>query len=192
VKSPIGSIVLLAFRWHRELCTKGRIWGQDSGATIVEMAISLSVLLAMIFGIVEMCFAMYTYTAVDQAAREAARYAIVRGSNSCRVLSTFPNCNLNPTTTGNPLQTYVRALYPGLTGTAVTATWYAPSVDNDGYRVWTTQCNALTDPNNGGAQCNSPGYQVKLVVTSSIPLNIPFWKNSTVSLSSTSAMVINQ
>ena len=44
--------------------------------------------------------ALYAYNFVSEAAREATRYAVVRGPNSCLISFTLPACNLNPLTYG--------------------------------------------------------------------------------------------
>src|ERR1035438_10214307 len=87
----------------------------ETGSTLVEVALSSAVLLSVIFGIMQVCLALYTYAFISEASREATRYAVVRGARSCTVAPVFPNCNLNPTSAGNPIQTYVTGLgYPGL------------------------------------------------------------------------------
>jgi Flp pilus assembly protein TadG len=155
----------------------------DQGATLVEMALSLSVLLAMLFGIIELSMALFAYNFASEAAREATRYAAVRGAPSCTVLATFPNCNLNPTTTGNPLQTYVQRLgYPFAQNMTVTANWYSPSGSPG--NTWTTACTAAT--------CNAVGNAVQVTVSYVYPLSIPFWQSTTINISSTSQMVISE
>lgn len=157
--------------------TRGRGLRREDGATMVEMAISLMVLIGAIFLIIQMCFVLYCYNAVSEAAREASRYAAVRGSNSCAILSTFPNCNLGPTTGGNPLQTVVQGLgYPISNGMTVTATWWGPpSLDSTGSTTWPNQCTTLQDTNNN--YCNQAGNQVNVVVSYSVTLPIPFVSN---------------
>jgi Flp pilus assembly protein TadG len=164
----------------------------EDGATAVEMAISFSILIAMMFAIIQLSFALYAYNAVNAASREAARYAVVRGSPSCTILSTFPNCNLGPTTTGNPLQTYVQGIgLPLSQGMTVTSTWWAASLDSSGSATWTTACTTLQDSNLN--YCNQPGNQVKVVVTYAFPIAIPFVTRSlsTINLSSTSELMIS-
>ena len=117
--------------------------------------------------------ALYTYNYVSDAAREASRYAIVRGS-SCSVLT---NCNV----TAAQVQTYVQSLgYPGMNAanTAATTTWLSPSATTP---VTWTAC---------GSPCRAPGNAVQVTVTYSFPLSIPFVPKSTLSLHSTSQMVV--
>ena len=53
-----------------------------SGQTMVELAIAASVLLVLLFAIIEMGIVIYDYNMVCSAAREAVRYAIVHPTDS--------------------------------------------------------------------------------------------------------------
>jgi Flp pilus assembly protein TadG len=84
-----------------------RLRGEE-GATLVEFALSSAVLFMFLFGIIAFSGALYSYNFVSDAAHEATRYAMVRGS-ACTGLT---NCNMS---TSAPIQTYVRNLgYPGI------------------------------------------------------------------------------
>jgi Flp pilus assembly protein TadG len=174
-----------------------RIRGEE-GATIVEMALLCAlVYLPMLIGIFEVSYALYSYNFVCDAAREATRYASVRGVESCTIAPGFPDCNLSPSASGNPIQTYVQSLsYAGInsSGLTATATWWSANVTNpaDGtysYTDWNTACTT-TDLNSNA--CNTPGNAVKVVVTYPFTLSIPFVASYTINLSSTSQMVINE
>ena len=52
----------------------------DRGGTLVETALSIAILLALVIGIMEVCLTIYSYHFISNAAREGTRYAIVRGS----------------------------------------------------------------------------------------------------------------
>jgi Flp pilus assembly protein TadG len=60
--------------------------GPQDGATAVELAIVLPVMLAVVFGIVLTSIAVFLYTTAAHAAREGARYAIVRGATPGNLL----------------------------------------------------------------------------------------------------------
>lgn len=47
------------------------------GAAMVEMAITLSLFLMLVFAIIEFSMAYFTWARINEAARDAARYAIV-------------------------------------------------------------------------------------------------------------------
>jgi hypothetical protein len=123
-----------------------------------------------VVGIISMMFALYTYNIVSEAAREAARFAIVRGS-SCHFGSPC-----TPATSGT-IQTYVQQLgFPGSNNLSATAAWSAYPAGG--------ACKH--------AGCNGPGDQVAVTVTYQFPLVIPFLPRRTLNMSNTAAMVISQ
>ncbi|HLY42544.1 MAG TPA: TadE family protein [Terracidiphilus sp.] len=161
----------------------------EEANTVVEMAITTLVLFSLIFGIIEMCMCLYAYNFTAEAARQATRYAIVRGSLSCQVNASFKDCNLGPATAGNPLQTYVQGLgFPYASQMTVTPTWWSPSGSPG--NTWTTACTTATDAN--GNACNQPGNAVKVVVTYAFPLAIPLVGVHSITLSSTSEMMVSE
>lgn len=66
-----------------------RVLTADEGATVLEAAVGLVVLLGLFIAIVQISLALYTSHFVADAAREASRYAIVRGSMSCSATPTL-------------------------------------------------------------------------------------------------------
>jgi Flp pilus assembly protein TadG len=166
---------------------------REDGSNILEMAIVCAVYFAMLFGIIQFCLVFYAYHFVAEAAREATRYAVIRGEDSCTISATFPNCNLLPTTSGNPLQTYVQGLgYPYATKMTVTATWWEPtqSSSTPPATSWTTACTTALD--SSGRPCNAPGNAVLVTVTYNFPISVPYWKSTTIQLNSASEMMISE
>ena len=178
---------------------------REDGNSLVEMAIvSAFVFLPLIFGIIQFSFALYAYNFVNLASRQASRYAAVRGTESCVISPTFPNCNMGPDTAGgnnatdpSALQTYVRALtYPGINpnNLTVTTTYLARHVTSGagGFSktAWDVACTTTNPYDN--QECNTPGNAVQVSVVYQFPLAIPFWKRATLNLTGTSHMVINQ
>lgn len=151
----------------------------DEGASLVEMALACAVLFAVLFGLFEMTLAFYTYHFVSEAAREATRWAIVRGSQCSTNTPALNDCNAST----SDIQNYVQNLgYPGLSAANLTVT-----------TAWLQQ----TAPPNAtwaacAGECNSPGNQVQVTVAYAFPLTIPYWKSTTLNVSSTSTMVISQ
>jgi Flp pilus assembly protein TadG len=140
-----------------------RLRGEE-GASLVEFALSSAILFMFLFGIIAFCGALYSYNFVSEAAHEATRYAMVRGS-TCS--ADYTGC---PATSAD-IQTYVRNLgYPGIIPSNLTAVATWP----------------------GGSA--APGNIVSVTVTYTYPLNIPFWPQSgtILNLSSTSQMTISQ
>lgn len=148
------------------------------GAALVEFAVSLLILIPIFFGFIETCLAFYTYNFVSDAAREASRYAMVRGSNSCTKLPGMTDCNL---TTAAPLQSYVQSLgYPGLNASNLVVSVKFFKASTTLPTTWTTLC----------AGCNQPGNQVQVTVRYNFPIAVPFWKLTTISIGSVSSMAI--
>jgi Flp pilus assembly protein TadG len=152
-----------------------RTVGAEVGSSMVEFAVASVILFTLVFGVIAICLALYSYNVTSEAAREATRYAIVRGS-ACSP-STFSDCNV----TSDQLQTYVRGLgFPGINPSSSTLTATA---------TWPTTgatCSPSVTP------CNNPGNLVKVTVQYTFPLVIPFVSSRTLTMSSTSAMYISQ
>jgi Flp pilus assembly protein TadG len=137
----------------------------ESGSAIVEFAMASVMLFTLIFGIMAICLALYTYNVVSEAAREVGRYAIVRGSKC----NSFSDC---PNVTQAQLQTYLQSIkWPGIDPNSL--------IIPTGGVVW---------PSGN----ENPGNPVQVTVTYQFPLNIPFVPKRTLSMSSTSQMVISQ
>jgi Flp pilus assembly protein TadG len=139
------------------------------GATLVELALSLALLFMFVFGVIDFSEGAYAYHFVSDAAREATRYAMVRGS-ACLSL---PDCNVNST----QVQDYVTTLVPS-------------GINKDLVTVATT----WVDPGTG--QCkppNGPGCAVNVKVTYTYKFNFPLISNlASIDMNSTSQMVISQ
>lgn len=150
--------------------------GED-GATLVEFAVSCSILCLMLFGIIQVSLLVYTYDFVSEAARDGARYAIVRGTKC----TGFTDCNATPA----QIQAHVQTLnFPAIntSNLTATATWYQAATAPPNM-VWST-CTVTP--------CNIQGNAVKVTVQYPFPFSIPFWGKTTVNLSNSSQMVMSQ
>ncbi len=146
----------------------------EQGSSIVEFAMGASILFSVIFGVMAICLAIYSYNVTAELAREATRYAIVRGT-SC---NSFSDCNV----TKAQLQTHVQSIgFPGINPANLTLT--APT----GWSAY--PAGSICQPS---AACNNPGNLVTVTVTYQFPLVIPFVPSRTLSMSSTASMVISQ
>jgi Flp pilus assembly protein TadG len=152
----------------------------ESGAEVVEFALSVCVWLACVFSIMYGAFALYAAHFVGNAAAEGARYAIVRGStwsgNACTTTSTL-ECDAASSDVSNYI---AGTLPPGMSASnlTVTATWPG-----------TTSAGATCDTVNGA---NSPNCLVKVQVNYSFSFPVPFLTENTIPLSSFSEMTISQ
>lgn len=147
----------------------------ELGSASVEFAASAIVFFLTLIGLMKMCLAIYTFHFVSEAAREGARFAIVRGS-AC---TGFPSaCPANPN--GSDTSNYVKSLtYPGISSSAETITTT--------YSAYPTG-----SPCTPSASCNNPGNLATVKVSYSFPLAIPFMTTKTYTMSSTAEMVISQ
>jgi len=162
-----------------------RVAAVDNGIAIVEMALSSAVLFAMFFGVFEISLASYTSHYVADAAREGARFAIVRGSTSCANTPNLSNCKASTDT----IAAYVKGLtYPGINSANLTVnvsylTGTADTSSGSLLTTWAT-CSSGT--------CNVPGNMVNVNVTYAFGLSVPFVPRKTINVSSTSQMVVQQ
>ncbi len=146
---------------------------QQRGSALPETVLVMSALCAVLFGIVDCGRLLFAYTFVTDAAREGARWAMVRGSQSCAYSSnTLPQCNA----TVAQVQAYVKGLsYGTVTGSNLTVATAYPS------------CVAA-----GNGASNAPGCVVSVTVSYPFKFTLPFLPNSSIAISSTSKMVISQ
>jgi Flp pilus assembly protein TadG len=150
----------------------------ESGEVLIEFAISICVLLAMTFGIMEFSRAIYTSHFLSFAAGQATRYAVVRGStwvgNNCVSVSTQDCAVTSAEITG-----YVQSIAPpGMSSAALTTTTTWPG---------TTAAGGACAESNGA---NSPNCVVKVVVTYPFTFVLPFMPASTLTFTATSEKAI--
>jgi Flp pilus assembly protein TadG len=139
---------------------------RERGSSLPETAIVMAVLLAVMFGIMDFGRALYTYGFVANAAREGARWAIVRGSK-CTLLDHCPAQQGS-----SDIQTYVQSLSEGaMNASNIKATLTFPS----------PSCTSTN---------NAPGCVAEVTVSYPFTFIAPFVSNLKITMSSTSEMVI--
>jgi Flp pilus assembly protein TadG len=132
------------------------------GSSLIEFAITLPTLFALIFCFMELCMVFYTYDMISESAREGTRYAMVRGA-SCPSTAN-PTCRA----TIAQVNAYVSGLgWPNVGGGKVT-----PNTVYDG--------------------AEAVGTHVQVTVTYTFPITLPFVPTKPISLSSTSKATIIQ
>jgi len=139
----------------------------ERGSSLPETVIVMSVLLALMFGIIDFGRAMYTYSFVAQLARQGARWAVVRGSN-CTLLD---HCQAAQ----SDVQNYVQSLNEGATvssSISVVTNWPGPAA------------TCITTHAPGCVVSVTVSYPFKFFLPWVLPGNL--W-----SLSSTSQMVVS-
>lgn len=154
VHEPLGT------RFRRRLRQLGR---EDAGQSLVETAVSLSVLMSFVFVFIEVCLAFYSYGLISELAREGTRYASVHGS-SCLTASSA-SCTANAAT----VNSYVTHLgYPNLAGGAMTVNTTFPS----------------------GSE--TPGSQVTVSITYTFPITLALVPHNAITLTTSSTANILQ
>ena len=134
----------------------------EDGSSLIEFAVTLPTLFALIFCFIELCMAFYTYDMISESAREGTRYAMVRGA-SCPSTAN-PTCEA----TMAQVNAYVSGLgWPNVGGGKVT-----PVTFYDG--------------------AEAVGTHVQATVTYTFLITLPFVPTKSLSLSSTSKATIIQ
>jgi Flp pilus assembly protein TadG len=157
------------FVWPRGR-NAGLTVGED-GQTLIEMAITLPIMFALIFCFMELCLVFYTYDMISESAREGAQYAMLR-STDC--VTNNAGVSVPCTATSTQVNTYVSHLgWPNIAGGTITpATTYVQ-----------------VSPNAAG---NIPGNYVNVAVTYVFPIKMPFVSKNSITLNSSSQMYIIQ
>jgi len=98
-----------------------KIRRSEKGATLVEVALSLTVLMFTIFWMLEMMLMIYAYNVMADAAKEGVRYAIVRGSISGTPLPVPPpgSCYTNSGAVYTQVQQFANLSLHSMSGMTV-------------------------------------------------------------------------
>jgi Flp pilus assembly protein TadG len=98
--------------------------GDESGAMLIEFALSVWTLFLLTFLIFEFCMTIYTYSVLNNAAREGVRYAIAHGTDNATCSGPSSGCS---DSTGanviNVVKGYAKVSFHDLTGMTVTPSW---------------------------------------------------------------------
>jgi Flp pilus assembly protein TadG len=148
---------------------------QDSGQTIIEFAITLSVLLTAVFTLIELCLVFYTSSTISECAREGTRYAIVRGS-TCLTNGTS-GAGASCTASASAINSYVSSLgYPNAGGGTMTV---STTYSSDGVTFTPTGSNA-------------PNSIVRVNISYNFPIRLPLVPKNALTLKAQSQMTILQ
>ncbi|MBV9887731.1 MAG: pilus assembly protein [Acidobacteria bacterium] len=159
--------------WRLVAPTRKRMYSRQRGVTLVEQALILPVLLALMFGVIDMSRALYTYHYVSYIAREATRWASVRSGN------------LN----GGPVdQTAVDTFVKNVNGMGLDQNQFTTSLDFLRPPNGTPLC-----PVAGSSPANEkPGCIVQVTVSYNFAFITPLIPVRTINMSSESQIIITQ
>lgn len=166
----------------------------EGGSAIVEMALSVSILVLLLVGISRLSIGLYAMDFLSQAAREGARWKIVRGNTCSTNTPGLDHCGATQT----DIQNYVQALgLPFASGVTVTRSYLIRQItlDSSGAPTasWVSTCSGTSSVLcNSATADDTPGNQVTVTVSYTFPLWIPFVSGTNLPMSANSSMVIVQ
>jgi Flp pilus assembly protein TadG len=174
--------------------SRGRV-KREAGATLVEFAAVVSILLVVMLGVVDFSRALYTYHFLSNMARTATRWAAVNGytcADDTSTTDTGGSCNGTDGMNDGPasasdIVAYVNDHAPDGINTSkltVTATW---PVLSDSPTICSTAVTGYAE----SPYPNYPGCTVEVNLSYQFNFLYPFIPTSTITLSSTSEMVIS-
>ncbi len=149
-----------------------KISRNQRGATLVEQALTVTFLCAILFGIVDCARLLYAYHFVSSAARDASRWASVRSSTS---------------PLGQALPATVQTLVKPTTGMGLD-----PAQVSAVIHWWPPPNGSPRCPGGGGQPTNLTGCMVAVQVTYNYRFLLPLMPGGVVSMQSTSETVITQ
>jgi Flp pilus assembly protein TadG len=162
---------------------------RERGSTLVEFALVITILLTLMFAIIDFSRAMYAYHFVSNAAREATRYASVRGSACNTWASACPAANTDITSyvqsivsSGIYVSSVTTGTPPSTAGAlGVSTTWPA------------TTGSGVTCLTGSQTKVNYPGCIVTVKVQYNYGFSLPYLTSlSKMNMTSTSQFVISQ
>jgi Flp pilus assembly protein TadG len=147
---------------------KRDVAGGEDGQALIESAVSLPVLLALLFCFMELCMVFYTYDTISESAREGSRYAMLQSATCTN--SSGASCMA----TAAQVNSYVSGLgWPNIAGgTMIVSTTYKTPA--------------------GGVGTNSVSNYVVVQISYAFPITMPFVTKNSITLKSVSQMTIIQ
>ncbi len=97
---------------------------EESGSMLLEFALSVWTLFLLTFLIFEFCMTIYTYSVLNNAAREGVRYAIAHGTDNS--LCSGPSSGCSDSTGANVtnvVKGYAGVCFHDISGMTVTPSW---------------------------------------------------------------------
>ena len=183
--------------FHKRLKSALRKAQCESGGALVEVAISTVALMSVFLGVFQLTMACYTYNAVCEAARECARWAAVRGSTCHTNTPNLDTCSASgggaSSATATDIQNHAKTIaaidWSSCTtqSPCVTTSWMTGTTTSG-----TTTSTTWSSCNSSSSTCNVPGNLVVVTISYPYAFNLPFIRNFSLNLTSTSQMVVAQ
>ena len=165
------------------LATIRRFCRAECGETLIEFAISAVITLSLLFAVMDLSRALYTYHFVSFAAEQGARFAEVHGSGWTSICSsstgTTYSAPLGCTASKSDIQAYVQSLTPpAITKANVTVNpqWLGKDINGNSSICSTTK--------------NKAGCLVQVSVSYQFSYMVPFLPAAAQTMSATAQAVI--
>jgi len=154
----------------------------ERGSSMIEYSIVFALLMTMLLGIADFSRALYSYHCINNAAREATRYAAVRGTTCSTAPSSCTAANSASGTAGPTSQNDILAFVKSVMPLGVNGTVGVPPP------IWSGTAN------DGSGACSganpAPGCTVQVTVTYAFNFMFPFVSKSTLAMNSTSQTTV--
>jgi Flp pilus assembly protein TadG len=158
----------------------------EQGAALVEYAFVVILFLSLLFGISGFGHALFVYHHLNNAAKEATRYAAVRGADCSNDLSCLAS-NSASGSAGPTTKADVTAFVKSITPSSIDSTKLVITVC--GVSDALVACSA-SGPTACAAIVNSPGCTVSVQVQYAYNFIFPLIRTTPINMSSTSEMII--
>lgn len=111
------------------LCRSRTRPNPELGASLIEFAFSIAVILFVVFWTWELVMAVYTYSVLSDAAKEGVRYAIVHGSDVGAANCSGPKCtDATGANVAATVSEYARYSLHDISSMSVSVAFYDPDV----------------------------------------------------------------
>ena len=170
---------------NRAKSIASKLWRCEQGSEMVEFAVAATLLFTLIFGIIDCSRALSTQHFVANVAREATRYAAVRGSTwtgtACASATAFACA-----ATADDVSAYAKTVLPSMIDpTKLTIATLWPGLSASG-----APCAAGGSAGGSTSSPNRVGCLVVVKVVYAFSFAAPFLPRMTIAIPSTAEMTI--
>lgn len=111
--SPDEAVRARLFGWMRD----------DLGSIMIETTLGFMIMMTMVLGIIECSMMAYTFSVMEESAREGVRYASVHGIDSASCEGPSSGCDATAANVVSDVKAYAATFTSGLSGMTVTVTY---------------------------------------------------------------------
>jgi Flp pilus assembly protein TadG len=96
---------------------------EDCGSIMIETTLGFMILMTMVLGILECSMMAYTFSVMEDSAREGVRYATVHGIDSSSCAGPSSGCDATAANVVSDVKAYAKTFTGGLNTMTVTVTY---------------------------------------------------------------------